>query len=80
VRRVVCNANTIESLKARNAVLAPAPAESTEPGIRVAAPGLAGSLDGTVDTFGSSNAAALATRSIDHIFDVLEQLQATTGE
>ena len=45
-------------------VLEPARAETTGPGIRVAAPGLAGSLDGSVYTCGSSNAAALATRTI----------------
>jgi Subtilase family len=61
-------------------ILLPAPAETTGPGIRVAAPGLAGSLDGTVYTYGSSNAAALATRSVDQIFDVLQRLRADTGE
>ncbi len=57
-------------------VLEPARAETTGPGIRVAAPGLAGSLDGSVYTCGSSNAAALATRTIDQILDALGQLQA----
>ena len=57
-----------------------APVEATGPGIRVAAPGLAGHLDGTVYTCGSSNAAALGTRAIDTIYEVLERLQPEEGD
>lgn len=44
------------------------------PGIVVAAPGLAGELNAVTYTCGTSNAAALATRSLNSIFDVLESL------
>jgi hypothetical protein len=54
--------------------------EAAGPGIRVAAPGLAGEVDGSVYTCGSSNAAALATRTIDQIYEVLNGLGAETGE
>lgn len=54
--------------------------EATGPGVRVAAPGLAGQVEGTVYTCGSSNAAALATRTIDQIYEVLTTLGAATGE
>jgi hypothetical protein len=54
--------------------------EATGPGIRVAAPGLAGEVDGSVYTCGSSNAAALATRTIDQIYEVLNGLSTETGE
>ena len=60
--------------------LVPARVEATGPGIKVAAPGLAGQLDGTVYTYGTSNAAALATRAIDSIYEMLEQLGSGPGE
>jgi len=60
--------------------LEPAQAEAIGPGIRVAAPGLPGELEGTVYTCGSSNAAALATRTIDQILESLDQLRAGPGE
>jgi hypothetical protein len=50
------------------------------PGILVAAPGLTGELDGTCFTHGTSNAAALASRSVNRIFDLLEDLAAAPGE
>lgn len=53
---------------------------ATGPGIRVAAPGLAGEIDGSAYTCGSSNAAALATRTIDQIYTLLEGLAADEGE
>ena len=46
----------------------------TGPGIAAAAPGLPGQLDGISYTCGTSNAAALATRTINGIFDLLESL------
>ncbi len=42
------------------------------PGIQVAAPKSSGATDATVFTHGTSNAAALVTRSASEIFDVLE--------
>ena len=57
----------------------PAPTLIDGPGLRVAAPGLSGSLDGTVHSAGSSNAAALASRTLDQILDVLEQAEADEG-
>jgi subtilase family protein len=60
--------------------LLPAATEATGPGIRVASPGNPGALNGTAYTYGSSNAAALATRTIDHIFESLSELQAEAGE
>lgn len=54
--------------------------EASGPGIRVAAAGLAGQTDGTVFTCGSSNAAALATRTIDQIYEVLVTLGAANDE
>lgn len=63
-----------------SSVLHTARVEATGPGIRVAAPGLAGQTDGTVFTCGSSNAAALATRTIDQIYDVLITLGAANDE
>lgn len=57
-----------------SSTLQPARAEATGPGIRVAAPGLAGQTDGSVYTRGSSNAAATATRTVDQIYEVLATL------
>lgn len=58
------------------------PAETTVsgPGIRVAAPGISGSITSTAYTHGTSNATALATRTVDGIFDILESLQPVPGE
>jgi hypothetical protein len=50
------------------------------PGLRVAAPGSAGTLNATAHSYGTSNATALATRSASHIFDVLEDLAARPGD
>lgn len=55
-------------------------AAGTGPGLRVAAPGLAGELAATGFSSGTSNAAALATRTISGIFDVLEALHAEDGD
>jgi hypothetical protein len=55
-------------------------AAGTGPGLRVAAPGLAGELAATGFSCGTSNAAALATRTISGIFDVLEELRAEDGD
>lgn len=60
--------------------LLPATTEAIGPGICVAAPGLAGQLDGFAYTCGSSNAAALATRAIDKILERLEELSAPPEE
>lgn len=60
--------------------LIPAQTESTGPGIRVAAPAVVGGLDGTVYTCGSSNSAALATRTIEQIYESLDRLQSDPGE
>lgn len=49
------------------------------PGQRVAAPGNAGELDGTVYTRGTSNAAALASRWAASLMDVLDQLRGLPG-
>jgi hypothetical protein len=57
---------------ADDAPLQRARAEASGPGIRVAAPGAAGSLNSTLFTTGTSNSAALATRSLDQIFEILE--------
>lgn len=65
---------------AGNATLDAAPVVAIGPGIKVAAPGLAGQLDGTSYTCGSSNAAALATRTVDNIYEVLDQLRAEEGD
>ena len=60
-------------------ILEPACVEATGPGIRVAAPGLEGEIDGSVYTFGSSNATALATRTIDQIYEALSRLTNRRG-
>lgn len=52
----------------------PADTSALGPGIVVAAPGLGGELDAVSYTCGTSNAAALATRGLNSIFDVLESL------
>lgn len=64
----------------RELALQRARVEATGPGIRVAAPGLNGETNGTVYTYGSSNAAALATRSVDQIYETLGGLSAEAGE
>ncbi|BBZ38821.1 hypothetical protein MCNS_18840 [Mycobacterium conspicuum] len=61
-------------------MLYPAETTMTGPGMRVASPGLAGSLNATAYTHGTSNATALATRTVDAIFDALESLQSASGE
>lgn len=48
-------------------------------GLAVAAPGLAGELDGLALTCGTSNAAALATRSLARIFEAFETPGAVEG-
>lgn len=55
--------------------LQPARTLSTGPGIRVAAPNIEGRTDGTAYTYGTSNAAALVSRSAYHALDTLESLQ-----
>jgi len=49
------------------------------PGQRVAVPGTAGELDKTIHTRGTSNAAALASRTSMLFYDVLEQLRGQPG-
>jgi hypothetical protein len=49
------------------------------PGQRVAAPGAAGELGLTIHTRGTSNAAALASRWANYLFDVIEQLRSIPG-
>jgi hypothetical protein len=60
--------------------LYPAATTVTGPGIRVAAPGAGGAITSTAYTHGTSNATALATRTVDGIFDLLESLQSQQGE
>jgi hypothetical protein len=50
------------------------------PGLRVAAPGLAGELSATGYGCGTSYATALATRALNGTFDVLESLKPEDGE
>ena len=54
--------------------MVPAETAATGPGVAVAAPGLAGELDAFMYACGTSNAAALATRNLNTVFDVLERL------
>lgn len=49
------------------------------PGQRVAAPGASGELDRTLHTRGTSNAAALASRWANSLFDVIGQLRTQPG-
>jgi hypothetical protein len=49
---------------------------SRPPGQRVAAPGPSGELDRTMHTRGTSNSAALASRWLGTLFDVIERLRA----
>jgi len=57
------------------------PADDVEvAGLSVAAPGLAGELNGLALTCGTSNAAALATRSLARILEVFETPGAIDGE
>ncbi len=60
--------------------LIPSSSTAYGPGNLVAAPGLSGEVDGTCFTQGTSNSAALATRTINEIFDTLEDLDAAPGE
>jgi hypothetical protein len=52
---------------------------NSSPGQRVAAPGPAGELDRTIHTRGSSNAAALASRWAEDLFDIIQQLRSSSG-
>ncbi len=52
---------------------------NSSPGQRVAAPGPAGELNRTIYTRGSSNAAALACRWADALFEVILQLRSLPG-
>ena len=52
---------------------------STPPGQRVATPGPQGQLDRTYHTRGTSNAAALASRGANFLYDLLVQLRAMGG-
>lgn len=52
----------------------PVDSAATGPGLAVAAPGLFGEVDAITYTSGTSNAAALATRNVNAVFDVLESL------
>lgn len=54
--------------------LRPAPADLTGPGLLSAGPGLAGALDGTVFSCGTSNSAALASRYVDQTLELLSTL------
>jgi hypothetical protein len=49
------------------------------PGLRVASPGPAGELDRTLHARGTSNAAALASRWANFLFDVIQQLRSQPG-
>lgn len=49
------------------------------PGQRVATPGLSGELNRTWHTRGTSNAAALASRWANFLYDIIEQLRAEPG-
>ncbi|NNK00846.1 MAG: hypothetical protein HKP58_10585 [Desulfatitalea sp.] len=49
------------------------------PGQSVASPGPAGELDRTIYTRGTSNAAALASRWANFLFDVIQQLRSQPG-
>ena len=48
---------------------------SVPPGQCVAAPGIAGQLNQTVHTRGTSGAAALASRAASHLYDLIEQIR-----
>ncbi|NIA11520.1 MAG: S8 family serine peptidase [Nitrospiraceae bacterium] len=52
---------------------------NSPPGQRVAAPGPPGELDRTLHTRGTSNAAALASRWANSLFDVISQLRSQPG-
>ncbi|MCZ7537858.1 MAG: S8 family serine peptidase [Acidimicrobiia bacterium] len=58
------------------------PVESPQkgPGLGAAAPGMAGELDAITYSCGTSNAAALASRSLSEIMDVLEAARSEDGE
>ncbi len=60
--------------------LEPANSVATGPGIQVAAPSLPGATNGTAYTFGTSNSAALVTRSAVKILDFLEEASNTVGQ
>lgn len=61
-------------------VLEPAETVGTGPGLAVASPGTGGELDAITFAHGTSNAAALATRTLSQIFDVLESLVHSDGD
>ncbi|MGI8791614.1 MAG: S8 family peptidase [Acidimicrobiales bacterium] len=50
------------------------------PGLQAAAPGMAGELDAITFSCGTSNAAALASRSLSGIMDVLESARSEDGD
>lgn len=54
--------------------LRPAPTALTGPGLLSAGPGLAGALDGSVFSCGTSNSAALASRYVDQTLELLSTL------
>lgn len=58
------------------------PAESFQhgPGLRTASPGLSGQLDAVAHSCGTSNAVALAARSLGEIMDVLDAVRSEPGE
>lgn len=63
------------------ASLLPARTAARGPGLRVAAPGVGGALTTTTAySYGTSNATALATRTANHIIDILETLNNAPGE
>src|SRR5690606_28750524 len=64
----------------KEVTLYPAPHVARGPGMRVAAPGVAGDTRATAFLSGTSNAAALATRLANEIMDALETYQAGDGE
>ena len=58
--------------------LSQAPTAAAGPGLRVAAPGPAGALNGTAFGHGTSHATALATRAANEIIEILEELTEST--
>lgn len=65
---------------AEQVALEPAQTAATGPGLLVAAPTPPGSTDGVLFAHGTSNAAALTTRSAAQLLDVLESLVAEDGD
>lgn len=60
--------------------LAPASTTARGPGMLVAAPGPSGEPTATAYLHGTSNATALASRTANEIFDVLEELAPSAGD